>query len=108
MQLVLRMGIKRLLLVVGDISDKGLSVVLDKRVTERCQTIVVKLADYDPTDLKLAQEDICLLTGGMPIQQGAGESLDDATESHFGWARWVWADDKNFGFASGGGDRAYW
>ena len=104
MQLVLRMGIKRLLLVVGDISDKGLSVVLDKRVSVRCQTIVVKLADYDPTDLKLAQEDICLLTGGMPIQQGAGESLDDATESHFGRARWVWADDKNFGFASGGGD----
>ena len=33
----------------------------------------------------------------------AGDTLETLAESDFGGARWVWADDKNFGFANGKG-----
>ncbi len=104
MQLALRGGIKQLLLVVESISDKGLSVVLDKRLREKIRTIVVKIDSYHPADLSIAQADIALLTGGQPLLQKAGQSLEQAQIEDFGEARWVWADDKNFGFASGKGD----
>ncbi|MCY3780516.1 MAG: hypothetical protein OXG78_09435 [Chloroflexi bacterium] len=104
MQLALRTGIKQLLLIVDSISEKGLAVVLDKRLRGKIRTIIVKLDEYHPGDLSLAQEDIALMTGARPLLQKAGESLATVQAPDFGWARWVWADDKNFGFASGKGD----
>ncbi len=103
MQLALRSGIKQLLLVVESISDNGLAVVLDKRLREKIRAIVVKLDVYHPGELSLAQDDIALMTGGRPILQKAGDSLHAVKLSDFGGARWAWADDKNFGFASGKG-----
>ena len=104
MQLALRSGITQLLLIVSSISEKGMSVALDKRLREKIQTIIVKLDGFHPGDLSLAQADIALLTGGRTVLQKAGDSLATVRESDFGRARWVWADDKNFGFASGRGD----
>ncbi len=104
MQLALRCGMTNLLLVVNSISDKGLSVVLDQRLREKIRTIVVKLDGFLPDDLQQAQADIALLTGGRTLLGKAGQSLEQARESDFGRARWVWADDKNFGFAGGKGD----
>ena len=104
MSLALRCGIKNLLLVVASISDTGLSVVLDDRLKDKIRTIVVKIDEFHPGELSVLQEDIALLTGAKPVLQQAGESLDDVREGDFGEARWVWADDKNFGFASGKGD----
>ena len=104
MSLALRRGIKHLLLIVASISDTGLSVVLDKRLRDQIQTIVVKIDAYHPGELSVALEDIGLLTGARPLLQKAGESLEGLRAGDFGEARWVWADDKNFGFASGKGD----
>lgn len=106
MQLALRSGTKQLLLIVESISDKGLAVALDQRLRDKIRTVIVKLDQYHPGDLSLAQEDIATLTGARPVLQKAGESLATVKEIDFGWARWVWADDKNFGFASGKGDPA--
>ena len=104
MQLALRGGIKQLLLIVASISEKGLSVVLDKRISDKIRTVVTTIDEFHPGDLHQAQADICLLTGGQPILLKAGDSLETVRASDFGGARWVWADDKNFGFASGKGD----
>ncbi|MCY4064310.1 MAG: hypothetical protein OXG53_18210 [Chloroflexi bacterium] len=104
MSLALRCGITNLLLIVASISETGLSVVLDKRLRDQIQTLVVKIDAFHPGDLSIAQEDIALLTGGSPVLLKAGESLEHVRESDFGEARWAWADDKNFGFASGKGD----
>ena len=104
MQLALRSGIKQLLLIVASISEKGLSVVLDQRLSDKIRTVVATIDEFHPGDLHQAQADICLLTGGRPILLKAGESLDTVKAGDFGRARWVWADDKNFGFASGQGD----
>ena len=104
MQLALRCGIKQLLLIVASISEKGLSVVLDKRISDKIRTVVTTIDEFHPGDLIQAQADICLLTGGRPILQKAGDSLETVAADDFGEARWVWADDKNFGFASGKGE----
>ncbi|MYD09398.1 MAG: hypothetical protein F4X02_05060 [Chloroflexi bacterium] len=104
MQLALRRGIKELLLIVASISDKGLSVVLDKRISDKIRTVVAKIDEFHPGDLHQAHGDICLLTGGRPILLKAGDSLETVRADDFGGARWVWVDDKNFGFASGKGD----
>ncbi len=104
MQLALRCGVKELLLTVASISEKGLSVVLDKRISDKIRVVVTAIDEFHPGDLHQAQADICLLTGGRPILLKAGDSLETVRECDFGGARWVWADDSNFGFASGKGD----
>ena len=104
MSLALRSGITQLLLIVASISETGLSVVLDDRLKNKIRTVVVKIDAYHPGDLSIAQEDIALLTGARPLLQKAGETLEHVRQSDFGEARWVWADDKNFGFASGKSD----
>ena len=104
MQSALRSGIKQLLLIVASISEKGLSVVLDQRLSDKIRTVVTTIDEFHPGDLHQAQADICLLTGGRPILLKAGESLDTVKASDFGGARWVWVDESHFGFASGKGD----
>ncbi len=104
MQMALRSDISKLLLIVKSISDVGLSVVLDERLREKIQTVIVKIDSYLQDDLNQAYEDIAALTGGQAVLAAAGQSLADARADDFGHARWVWADDKNFGFASGKGD----
>lgn len=104
MSLALRCGIKDLLLIVESISETGLSVVLDERLKDSIRTVVVKIDEFHPGDLSAAQQDIALMAGARPVLQKAGESLEHLREGDFGEARWVWADDKNFGFASGKGD----
>lgn len=104
MQLALRCGIKQLLLIVASISEKGLSVVLDKRISDKIRTVVATIDEFHPGDLHQAQADICLLTGGRPILLKAGDSLETVAAGDFGGARWLWVDESNFGFASGKGD----
>ena len=103
MQKALRCGIEKMLLIVHSISDKGLSVVLDERLKAKIKVVVVKIDGYLQDELNQAQEDIAVLTGAQPILQAAGQSLDQTDERHFGHARWVWADGRNFGFAGGKG-----
>jgi len=104
MSLALRCGITNLLLIVHSISETGLSVVLDDRLREKIKTIVVKIDAVLEDEQARARADIALLTGARPLLQKASETLEHVRQSDFGEARWAWADDKNFGFASGKGD----
>lgn len=104
MQLGLRSKIENLLVIVRSISDKGLSVVLNERIAEKMKVIVVKIDGFVQDDLIQAQQDIAFLTGASPILSAAGQTLSQVKDSDFGFARWVWADNNNFGFASGKGD----
>lgn len=104
MQLALRSKISKLLLVVQSISETGKSVVLDDRLRSKIQTVVVKIDSFLPEELLQACQDIALLTGGRLVLQAADQSLAEVSGADFGHARWVWADDKNFGFAGGAGD----
>lgn len=104
MQLAIRMKIKKLLIIVQSISEQGIAVVMGERVREMIQTVVVKIDGYVQDDFAQAQQDIAILTGATPILKVAGQTLDHVKQSDFGYARWAWADDKNFGFAGGKGD----
>lgn len=104
MQQAMQLKIENLLIIVHSISDKGMSVVLDERLREKVNTVVVKLSGFVQDDHNQAYEDISRLTGAIPILNAAGQTLEHVGEANFGSARWVWADDKNFGFAGGKGD----
>ena len=103
-QLAIVSKIENLLLIVKSISDKGLSVVLDKRIAEKVKVVVVKIDGFVQDTLMQAREDMAFLTGANPILTVAGQTLDHVTASDFGTARWVWADNNNFGLAGGKGD----
>ena len=104
MQLALQCKISKLLLIVRSISDSGISVVLDERLRQKITTVIVAIDSYLQDDLNQAQEDIATLTAARPVLAAAGQSLEQVRADDFGYARWVWADDKNFGFANGQGD----
>lgn len=104
MQMAMRADIKDLLLIVGSISETGLSVLLDKRIRDKVNTVAVKIDGFVSADLAAAQEDLAILTGGIPLVKAAGQSLTHVGVEHFGRARWVWADARNFGLAGGRGD----
>lgn len=104
LQLALRKGITDLLLIVKSISDVGIGVLMEERVREKLRTIAVKLDHQKIDDFNQSYQDIGILTGAQPVLDAAGQSLADVTLDDFGRARWVWADDSNFGFASGKGD----
>ena len=77
MSLALRCGIRSLLLVVASISETGLSVLLDKRLRDKIQTLVVKLDAYHPGELDASRRRISrCLTGARPLLQKAGERLE--------------------------------
>ena len=96
-QLAIVSKIENLLLIVRSISDKGLSVVLDERIATKVKVVVVKIDGFVQDTLMQAREDMAFLTGANPILTVAGQTLDHVKASDFGSARWVWADNNNFG-----------
>lgn len=104
LQLALRSKISNLLLIVKSISDVGIGVILEERLRQKLRTLVVKLDHHKLDDFNQSYQDIGILTGARPVLDAAGQSLADVTIADFGHARWVWADDSNFGFAGGKGD----
>ncbi len=104
MQLAIRSQMKTLLLVVNSISELGLSVILNEKVANQVKVVVVKIDGFVQDDLIQARQDIAALVGGNIIHKAAGQTLDNVQESDFGSARWVWADENNFGFAGGHGN----
>ena len=104
LQMALRSDIANLLLIVKSISDVGVGVLMEERVRQKLRTLVVKLDHQKLDDFNQSYQDIGILTDARPLLDAAGQSLADVTIDDFGRARWVWADDGNFGFAGGKGD----
>jgi chaperonin GroEL len=102
--LALRNGIADLLLIVKSISDVGIGVLMEERLRRQLRVVAVKLDHHKLDDFNQSYQDIGMLTGAQAVLDAAGQSLADVRIDDFGRARWVWADDSNFGFASGGGD----
>lgn len=104
LQMALRNNITDLLLIVKSISDVGVGVLMEERIRQKLRTVAVKLDHQKLDEFHQSYQDISILTGAQPVLDAAGQSLADVTVDDFGRARWGWADDSNFGFASGKGD----
>jgi chaperonin GroEL len=56
-------------------------------------------------DVQMAyMADISILTGGEPLYQAAGDTLDLVTPQYLGQARHIWSNENYIGIIGGGGD----
>jgi chaperonin GroEL len=104
MALAVHHEIKNLMLILGSIDNSVVGLLLSERIREKINVAAVKIDGIDKTDLAAAQQDLAVLTGGQPVVKAAGQTLAHVQPAHFGHARWVWADKRNFGLSAGRGD----
>ena len=97
-------GIKSLVIVARNLSDKAVSLLVANNKMDKFKAIAVKLPGLNPTDRMDALDDLSKLTGATSFIQVAGQSLENVTTADFGHARRLWADMKAFGIVGGAGD----
>ncbi|MBZ0300077.1 MAG: hypothetical protein K8J31_10065 [Anaerolineae bacterium] len=93
-----------LVIVIRSLSDQAMSLVVAANKPEKLKVMAVKLPGLNPVDRQAALEDLAVLTGATPLLTAAGDQTRGTTPAHFGRARRVWADLRNFGILSGRGN----
>ena len=66
--------------------------------------MAVKTPGWGEEEQAWAMEDLAILTGGRPFVKAAGDTFDQIKLEHFGYARRMWADRRNFGIIGGRGN----
>jgi chaperonin GroEL len=101
----LKNGMRKLLIIAGDISDAGLAFLLaNNRDPEKLQIVAVRTPGYGAEEQAWAITDIVTLCGGRTFVRGASDSLRGIEPQHFGHARRAWAGFESFGLIAGKGD----
>lgn len=100
----MRQGHQGLLLIAGEFSEEVKTMLLANRNPGKFAVAAVRAPFSQPDEQREALQDIALMTGGVPLLQAAGQSLESLRFSDLGSARQAWASKALFGFASGGGD----
>ena len=103
LELALRHDIRSLLIVAASFSDAATGFLLANKKPDRFQAVAVKTPGYGEEQL-WALEDLAILTGGHPFRKAAGDTFAQIQPQHFGHARRIWADRRNFGIIGGKGD----
>lgn len=104
LEIALRAKIGALLIVANKLSDSAIGFLLANKKPEQFQVIAVQTPGFGKEEQAAALEDLALLTGGRPFIQVAGDTVEPIKAEHFGQARRVWADPRNFGIIGGKGD----
>jgi chaperonin GroEL len=103
LEVALRHNIRSLLIVANKLSEAAVGFLLANKQTDRFQVIAVKTPGYGEEEQAWALEDLTVLTGGRPFVKAAGDTFETIKPEHFGHARRVWADHRNFGIIGGKG-----
>lgn len=104
LELALRAKIGALVIVANRLSDSAISFLLANKKPEQFQVIAVQTPGFAKEEQAAALEDLAILTGGRPFIKVAGATFESIKVEHFGQARRVWADPRNFGIVGGKGD----
>jgi len=104
LEMALRAGIPRLVIVAGRLSDRALGFLLSNRQPDRFQLMAVKTPGWDASQKAAALEDMAILTGGRPYRKAAGETFARVTPEDLGRARRAFADLRTFGIVGGKGN----
>jgi chaperonin GroEL len=104
LELALRAKIGALLIVANKLSDNAIGFLLANKKPEQFQVVAVQTPGYSKEEQAAALEDLAILTGGRPFIKVAGDTFEAIKVEHFGRARRVWADPRNFGIIGGKGD----
>ena len=97
-------GIKALVLVLENISDRALSVLLLKPNREKIHIVAVKSPASRDDVRRTSLEDLAVLTGGQAYHRASGNVLKNVDIENLGRARRAWADPNYFGIVGGRGD----
>jgi len=104
LEMALRAGIPRLVIVASKLSDRALGFLLANKQPDRFQLMAVKAPGWDATQRAAALEDMAILTGGRPFLKVAGDSFARVMPEHLGRARRAFADLRTFGIVGGKGN----
>ena len=104
LEVALRHNIPSLLIVANKFSEAAIGFLLANKQPDKFQAIAVKTPGYGQEEQAWALEDLAVLTGGRPFIKAAGDTFNAIQPDHFGRARRVWADHRNFGIVGGKGD----
>ena len=104
LEVALRHNISSLLIVANKFSEAAIGFLLANKQPDKFQVIAVKTPGYGEEEQAWALQDLAVLTGGRPFVKSAGDTFDAIQPDHFGHARRVWADHRNFGIIGGKGD----
>jgi len=104
LEMALRAGIPRLVIVAGRLSDRALGFLSSNKQPDRFQLMAVKTPGWDAGQKAAALEDMAILTGGRPFLKAAGETFARVTPEDLGRARRAFADMRTFGIVGGKGN----
>jgi chaperonin GroEL len=104
LELALRAGIPRLVIVASKLSDRALGFLSTNKKPDKFQLMAVKTPGWDVYHQAAALEDMAILTGGRRFVKVAGESFESVMPEHLGRARRAFADLRTFGIVGGKGD----
>jgi chaperonin GroEL len=104
LEVALRHNIPSLLIVANKFSEAAIGFLLANKQPDKFQVIAVRTPGYGQEEQAWALQDLAVLTGGRPFVKAAGDTFDAIQPDHFGHARRVWADHRNFGIIGGKGD----
>jgi chaperonin GroEL len=97
-------GYKALLFIVKKLSDSCIGVLRKPEIMAKIKVLGVKTPGGKQSKSRAFLRDIAVLTGAIPLEEGAGDKITRVTPEHLGRARRVWADRNHFGIIGGMGD----
>ena len=97
-------GITHLVIVAKTITDRALSILLMTENRNKINTVVVKIPGNKIYTQRHSLEDLAMLTGAKILESISGDSLQQITLGHFGFALRAWANFEFFGIVGGKGD----
>ncbi|MBI2941701.1 MAG: molecular chaperone GroEL [Chloroflexi bacterium] len=105
MEKVREASFSNLLLVAGDVQSDALSLLVTNKLHNSLNTLAVKAPGYGDRRIRIL-EDIAILSGGRPILEDAGDTLEEARIEDLGRAQRVWANRDFFSIVGGYGQPA--
>ncbi len=96
--------IPALVIILRNMSDRAMSAILANKRIEKFKAMAIKLPGLNAEDRMAALQDLSALTGAVPVLKATGDSLEKVTLQHFGQARRVWAEQRQFGIIGGRGN----
>jgi chaperonin GroEL len=100
---VVRAGFKSFLVIGRDVKDSALGLLIHNANRKVISTLAVRAPGFGP-ERKPILRDIAALTGGTPLDEQVGASIERAELTDLGRARRAWANKSRFGLAGGHGD----
>jgi chaperonin GroEL len=97
-------GKNRLMLICNVINETCIGFLAAESTRKVLPVIAVKTPSYQLEEQIAAIEDICVLSGAIPLTNHAGETLKEVTGEHFGHTRSAWSKDQFFGIVGGQGN----